>query len=103
MHWCIAVCCQEYGLLYEKEDKTIVIPLFRLLEAILLIILSCYIYLFSQASKTILFKLTSSRPFDEKAVSSSLDKVTLSTRKINKDVKYGVVPGSTVFEGHFLF
>ena len=86
-------------LLYEKDVGLISLPLFDLIETMVLILFACNVYSFSQESKTILFKLTSSKPLNEKDVSSSMDKVILSTRKPNKDIKYGVVPGSAVFGG----
>ena len=73
--------------------------IFDLLDTMVIILFTCNVYSFSQASKTILFKLTSSRPLDETAVYSSIEKFTLSSRKIKKNVKYGVVPGSVVFGG----
>ena len=68
----------------------------------LLIHLISFLYFLSQASKKVFLKLTSSKPLDEKAVSSSMEKIILSTRKINKDVQYGVLSGSIAFEGRFL-
>ena len=63
------------------------------------VLFAYYVFFISQASKKLFFKLISSKPLDENAVSLSMDKVTLSTQNINKGVDYRVIPGSAVFEG----